>query len=190
MEIVNFRRNKSKVFILTGSENSGKDFVLSAIRDLAKNKAMVISKRTSRNQKWNDSSEIICRNIIDREHSTEDNVVYKPNPDYNMLSCNIKYSRRGNTYGIKTSEIWDGLQKGMFQVISLSEEEAINKMIKIFGGLIVLIYVHSNSPADDYDISYLTYVNNMDKYDHVLIFEDKKEDLYDQVFRLLHHYEN
>lgn len=189
MEMVNFRINKSKVFIVTGSGASGKDYVISAIRDLAKNKAMIVTKRTSRNQKPDDEDELICKNIIDHENSTEKALAYKKNPSYDMIDCNIKYNRRGNTYGIKTSEVWEGLQKGMFQVISLSEEEAINKMIRTFGGLVVLIYVHSNIPADDYDVSFSTYVKNMDKYDHVLIFEDKKEDLYDQVFRLLHYYE-
>lgn len=190
MELVNFRRNKSKVFIITGASNSGKDDVIAAIRDLAKNKAMIVTKRTTRNQKLDDENELICKNIIDKEKSEGRSLVYKPNPEYDLMECDVKYSRRGNTYGIKTSEIWDGLQKGMFQVISISEEEAINKLISMFGGLVVLIYVHSSKPSDDSELAFNTYINNINNYDHVLICEDKKEDLFDQVFRLFHFYEN
>ncbi len=187
--IINCRRNKSKILVITGSENSGKDQIMSAMQDLAKNKTIIIKKHTSRNAKPDDGPEMICANIIDEEKSTENNIVFKPNPNYDLNGCNLKYMRRGNVYGLKTMEIWEGLQKGMFQVISLSNAEAINKLVKMFGDLVVLIYVHSGIPCSDYDSAFNLYINNAVKYDHVIIFEDKKEDLYDQVFRILHHYE-
>ncbi len=187
--LINCRRNKSKILVITGSEKSGKDQIISAMQDLAKNKTIIIKKHTSRNAMLDDGEEMICANVIDFDKSTEEKIVYKPNPNYNLEECNLKYMRRGNVYGLKTLEIWEGLQKGMFQVIALSNAEAINKLIKMFGDLVVLIYVHSGIPCSDYDSAFSLYINNTVKYNHVIIFEDKKEDLYDQVFRILHHYE-
>ena len=104
-------------------------------------------------------------------------------------TCDIVYMRNGNQYGFNSQKIWQGLKQRLFQVVVVSEVEAINKLREIFGGLIVLIYVHSHNSHGQYkELS--MFVNNFDKFDHVLIYEDKKEDLFDQVFRLFRAYEN
>ena len=179
----------AKIFIISGAENSGKDEILQGVEALARNKASVIAKHSSRNQKLDDGNELICKHIIKDINVPEKEIEYISNPDYNLDKCDIVYRRKGNSYGLITQEIWDGLQQGFFQIIALSDSEAINRLVQIFGDLVVLIYAYSNRNAADKEMAFDTYLNNINMYDHVLIYEDKKEDLYDQIFRLMNFYE-
>ena len=74
--LINCRRNKSKILVITGSEKSGKDQIISAMQDLAKNKTIIIKKHTSRNAMLDDGEEMICANVIDFDKSTEEKIVY------------------------------------------------------------------------------------------------------------------
>jgi len=185
----NFRRNKAKLFIISGADNSGKDEIVSAVRYLAKNKANVVKKYTTRNQKLDDEDELICKYIIKDKQANENELKHVLNEAFDLSACDVSYKRKGNTYGINTKDIWEGFQRGMFQFISVSDEETINKLIKIFGDLCVLVFCYSIERSSDFELAFNTYVNNIDKYDHVFIFEEKQEDLYDQCFRLMNYYE-
>lgn len=175
------RRLASKLFIIAGNASSGKDNIISATRELGSFHAQVVRKYTTRQATSEDGNEIVCR-LTDEGN---------PNLQYNEKdvekNCDICYERNGNKYYIDSREIWDGMKSGLFQVISVTDAETINQLKKKFGNAVELIYVHSDSETTPTELD--LFVDNFDKFDHVLIYEDKYEDLYDQLFRLFRAYE-
>ena len=73
-------------------------------------------------------------------------------------------------------------------MISVSEIETINLLRAKFGRLVVLLYVHSSVRTENFD-DLKMFSDNFNKFDHVLVYEGKKEDLLDQIFRLFRAYE-
>ena len=181
MSAMGNRRLASKLFVIAGNASSGKDNIISATRELGSFHAQVVRKYTTRRATEEDGSEIVCRltakgksNVQFDEKEVEKN-------------CDIWYERNGNRYYIDSKEIWDGMKSGLFQVISVTDAKTINQLKKKFGNAVVLIYVHSDSETTPVELD--LFVNNFDKFNHVLIYEDKYEDLYDQLFRLFRAYE-
>ena len=173
------RRLASRLFIIAGNASSGKDKIISAVMTLGSLHAQVVKKYTTRQATNEDGAEIICKYDIEGELNTSFDEGFK--------KCDICYDRNNNTYGIISSDIWEAMKSGLFQVISVSEAETINQLKNKFGSSVVLIYVHSNSETPPEELT--LFVDNFDKFDHVLIYEDKYEDLYDQLFRLFRAYE-
>jgi ribose 1,5-bisphosphokinase PhnN len=197
--VLSHHRYVQRLFVIVGTPGSGKDLLIRAVDDLAVQHARIVPKHTNRKRRPDDGDEIIC---------PED-------PDCDLEGCDIKYANYGDKYGIKTSKIWEGLGKGIFQVIVVSNVEAINKLRDIFGELVLLIYVHSEVDADDYrrieaerksDPEYLdteyverraksyklafdTFLENYLAFNHVLINSGSSDNLIDQMFRLFRAYE-
>lgn len=176
------RHIASKLFVIAGNASSGKDNIISATRELGAFHAQIVTKYTTRQATKDDGSELICQTLPDGNPNRD---FIKKNVKKN---CDISYSRNGNTYYIDSNEIWDGMKTGLFQVVSVTEADPINQLKQKFGSAVVLIYVHSDSKTTPIELD--LFVNNFDKFDHVLIYEDKYEDLYDQLFRLFRAYEN
>ncbi len=184
-----YKKSIARLFVIVGADESAKDNCIEAIKSLGKLHAETVKKRTTRNEKLGDNDEMVCQNIIDKENSTPETVVYKPNPDYDMEKCDFLYERKGNIYGLVTKEIWDGLKKSMFQVVSITNIKAIKKLKQIFSGFMVLIYIHSANVSCEEE-AYNILLNNYLEFKHILIYEDKLESLYDQFFRLFKLYES
>jgi guanylate kinase len=173
------RRLASRLFIIAGNASSGKDKIISAVRELGSIHAQIVTKYTTRQETDEDGSEIVCR--------VRKNGKLNPVFQKNFEKCDISYDRNGNTYRIDSSGIWDAMKSGLFQVVSVTEADPINQLKTKFGSAVVLIYVHSDSVVPPEELS--LFVNNFDKFDHVLIYENSYEDLYDQLFRLFRAYE-
>lgn len=193
-----FRKSTAKLFIIVGNtpgdQNSanGKDLIIQAVDSMGALHAEIIPKYTSRGKKSDDGNEMICNCSFTMNKDGSYDVETGRSK---QVKCDIVYSRKGNMYGFNSKEIWNGLKRGMFQVVVISEVETINRLREIFGGLVVLIYVHShnweNSAQDTQKATeeFKLYSQNFDVFNHVLIYEDKAEDLYDQMFRLFKAYE-
>lgn len=163
----------SRLFIIAGDSTSGKDEIIRAVYSLGGCHAKIISKYTSRKQRADDGPEIICSD----------------NPKFiDYKNCDISYEVNDRTYYINSNDIWDGMRTGLFQVISVSDAKTINILKSKFGNAVVLVYVHS-SYSDNKDDALELFTTNFDKFNHVLIYEGIKEDLYDQIFRLFRAYE-
>jgi ribose 1,5-bisphosphokinase PhnN len=192
-----------RVIVVVGTPGSGKDLLIRAIHDLGRQHAQIVPKHTSRPRWADDEEEMICPGDL----------------DYNLDGCDITYKNYEDEYGIETRRIWEGLLDGAFQVVVVSNADAINELHSIFGDLLVLVYVHSEVDAEKYRemersrdkrSSYVAYVerrvkeyrqaidlylNNFLAFDHVLIYSGIKknmfveEDLFDQLFRLFRAYE-
>ena len=181
-----------KLIVVVGTPGSGKDLLIRAVDDLGSQHGQVVPKHTSRTRRPDDGTEMIC--IDDASHD--------------FKACDLVYENFGDKYGIECSRIWKGLKKGVFQVVVVSNVEAINKLKERFGDLMVLIYVHSEMGADDYlkreaasddyvrrrveqyEAAFGSYLSNYLAFDHVLIYSGVQEDLFDQIFRLFRAYEH
>ncbi len=176
---------------IVGDPGSGKDLVIQAVADLGSQHAVIIPKHTSRARRGEDRGEMICSD----------------DPGYDFNECDLVYENYGTQYGLKTSEIWDGLQRGVFVITVISNVKALNRLKLIFGELLVLTYVHSQSTAEEFlrtaetldgyvesrverfRMAFDLYVDNFLAFDHVLIWSDDRENLFDQIFRLFRAYE-
>lgn len=202
-----------KLFIVVGSPASGKDQLIRAVNTLGKLHADIVPKHTNRVERMDDGNEMICKYVV--KNGTLIN-----NPNYNMKRCNIHYENYKTKYGIDTNNIWEGLGNGVHQVLVVSNVDALNQLKQIFGSLAVIVYIYSEVTKKEYlqnekslfkknknsdvtsideylkereknfDMAYKLYEDNFMLFDHVFIFTDREEDLYDQIFRLFRYYEN
>lgn len=189
-------KSNPKLLVVVGTPGSGKDLLIRAVNDLGVQHSRIVSKHTSRVRRTEDGNEMICPG----------------DEGFNLENCDIIYNNYQDSYGINTSSIWQGIKEGVFQVVVVSNIEAINRLKSIFGSLVILIYVHSEMNASEYaakelniaknsDTDYIVkrqnkyrdaydiYLNNFSFFDHVLIYSGAPEDLYDQIFRLFRAYE-
>lgn len=180
------KKSMANIFVIVGGNHSGKDEIIRAVQDLGGLHAQMVPKFTSRTRQEDDGREILC-NYIFREYIDGKCKVISQEND-KEYKCDIVYYKNNNYYGIDTHQIWNGLRKQKFQVIVVSEVEAINKLIEKFGGLVVLIYVHGLDSEEELP-EFRLFLENFNEFDHVLIAEKRKEDLYDQLFRLFRAYE-
>ncbi len=183
-----------RLVVIVATPGSGKDQLIRAIHDLGARHAQIVPKHTSRERWDNDGSEMICPG----------------DTGCNVDACDIRYKNYGDWYGIESSKIWEGLSKGVFPVVVVSNVDAINALHHMFGKLMLLIYVHSEMDADQYrrqeaerakDTGYVErraaeyrqaldiYLENYLAFDHVLINSGFPDDFFDQIFRLFRAYE-
>lgn len=176
--------------VIVGGPGSGKDFAIQAMNDLGAQHAQIIPKHTSRSRQEDDQAEMIC---VDDE-------------SYALERCDVVYENYGARYGLVTKEVWEGLRSGVFQVAVVSNVGAINDLRRIFGALLLLVYVHSEVSAEEfrrtsvgtaeyveeryqkYRMAFDMYLDNFLAFDHVLIWSGDRENLFDQIFRLFRAY--
>lgn len=181
------KKSMSNIFVIVGSKDSGKDEISRAVYELGGLHAQIITKFTSRSRQGDDGREIRCNYLFEKKQDSEAYIV-RSQEDEKEFVCDIVYIKNDISYGIDTSQIWQGLRNNKFQVIVASEIDAINSLKRKFGSLVKLIYIYAQSEVQN-SPEFNLFVNNFDAFDHVLIYEYKKEDLYDQLFRLFRAYE-
>lgn len=189
-----------RLVIVVGAPGSGKDWLIRAINDLGTQHAEIVPKHTSRMRWPDDGPEMICPDDL----------------GHNLSGCDIIYENYGDSYGIESDRIWEGLRRGSFQVVVVSNVDAINDLHARFGELVLLVYVHSETDIEEYrdrekklkkDLEYVEYAEYVERrareyrtafdiylrnylaFEHVLIHSGLKEDLFDQIFRLFRAYE-
>jgi len=188
------RRIKSsvKIFIIVGGTYSGKDELVVAMQQIEKSRIVNYPKATNRPKRQDDRGEL---------RHFEFNI-----PE----EFNITYSKQGFIYGISTQEIWGSLAEGKANLLIVSDFEAIDKIVKEFGNICTIIYLHANFdleeikttmldqgvPEKEADDRILTiqnlqkmYAEQMPKFDHVLLNTVEPEDLYDQAFNIVDYYQ-
>ena len=203
-----------RLFIVVGSPASGKDELISAVNTIGTLHAEIVPKHTERDVRPDDGEEMICQYIFNDDNIKTINHEY----DMDRCDI-IYQNYGETKYGIKTPSIWDKLRNGIIQVAVVGNVDAINQLKGKFGNLAVVIYVYSQTDKktfrrrelmklsdgdsakeafeDDYikrrvaefDKAWNIYVDNFMLFDHVLIYAEKQEDLFDQIFRLFKAYE-
>lgn len=180
-------KSMANIFVIVGEKKSGKDEIIRAVYKLGGMHAQIVPKYTSRGRRQEDGKEIKYNYLFEKKNG-EDGYRVKARENSREVECDIVYKRNDNYYGINTHQIWKGLRSHKFQVIVVSEIEAINSLRRQFGSLVKLIYIHGQNDSSD-SIEFQLFVKYFDFFDHVLIYESRKEDLYDQLFRLFRAYE-
>lgn len=178
----------AKIFVIVGGSASGKDEIIRAVYELGSLHAQIIPKFTSRNRHSDDGKEIKCNYLFEKDNKSDNGYKVLSQEDDREYNCDIVYKKNNNWYGINTHKIWEGLRNHKFQVIVVSELEAINSIRKIFGSLVKLIYIHGQD-GEENTLEFQLFIHYFNFFDHVLIYENRKEDLYDQLFRLFRAYE-
>lgn len=186
------------LYAVVGSPGSGKDLIIRAVNDLGKRHAVIVPKHTDRGTRRDEGNEMF----------------FEGDKKFDLDNCDVTYHNFNNKYGLKSKEIWRNLQKGISQVAVVSNIEAINQLSNIFGNLLILLYVHSEtthkdfesqekklndkdssyvknrSKAEAYKSAFNLYSKNITKFSHVLIYAGNNEDLYDQIFRVFDTYKS
>ncbi len=189
-----YKKSTARLFIIVGNtpniqSTNGKDLIIQAVDSMGCLHASIIPKYTSRAPKDDDGDEMICSCHFEKR---SDGTALIVAPNGKRYIGDIVYERKGNYYGFSSKGIWKGLKCGKFQVVVISDADTINKLREIFGGIVVLVYVHSHNfegQSSAVEPEFELFSKNFDLFNHVLIYEDKAEDLYDQIFRLFRAYE-
>lgn len=206
-----------RLYLVVGNPASGKDELIAAVHVIGTYHAEIVRKYADRQWHPGDEEELIFQDI----ESPDGSGVRVPNDEYRLDECDVVYENYGNRYGIDFKMIWDGLRKGVSQVLVVSNRDAINRILDEFDSFTVLLYVYSpitseqyrkseiikqekkhaedsnyqidyayvDERVDNFDMSWKLYEDNLLAFDHVLIYADKQEDLFDQLFRLFRAYE-
>jgi len=177
------RRIKSpvKIFIIVGGSFSGKDEMVVTMQKMDGSRIVNYPKATNRPKRQGDKGEL---------RHFKFNIPEK---------FNITYSKQGFIYGISTQEIWDSLAEGKANLLIVSDFQAIEDIVKEFGYICTIIYLHANFNLEDIKTSmheristvqYLQkmYADQILKFDHVLLNTVEPEDLYDQAFNIVDFY--
>lgn len=180
-----------RLIAVAGTPGSGKDELIRAVHDLGVGHAEIVPKHTSRERRAGDGDEMVCLG----------------DPGWDLDGCDVIYENFGERYGVRVGTVWAGLARGVFQVLVVSNVEALNALRDRFGDLMTCLYVHSEMREEDfraregeedeyvskrvadYWSAFDVYIRNLDLFDHVLIHAGPPEDLFDQIFRLFRAYE-
>ena len=184
----------TNIFLIVGTPGSGKDILIRAVKDMGSLHAVTVPKHTSRRREGDDGPEMICSD----------------DPEFDLENCDIAYENYGNSYGMKSRELWELVGQGKTLIIVVSNKSAINQIMSMFRDLVRTIFILSEMDEEKYRINekskgfsedyiesrvkeykqaYDIYYANFTQFDHVLIYADADEDLYDQIFRLFTEYE-
>lgn len=208
-----------RLFLVVGSPGSGKDELMTAVNTIGSLHAEIVPKHTSRLQNTDDGDEMICRAWIDEDGNTEIpnpkwdlegcDVKYENFGTYYGIKTSAIWDRlRQGIMQVAVVSDSDALNqlKGKFGNLAvvvyvysqISREEYREKQIEkklnpknrnakteLTGD--DLAYIEKR--VADFDKAWQIYVDNFMLFDHVLIYADMQEDLFDQVFRLFRAYE-
>src|SRR5205823_684254 len=108
---------------------------LRALKDMGDRYVTIVPKITDRNPKATDGEEIISIN-------NRSGAQRKSEKDFDK-KYDIIYENYGNHYGISSSEIFENLKHGKFQILIVSNSQAIQKLYEKFEPIIKLIYLYS-----------------------------------------------
>lgn len=208
-----------RIFLVVGSPGSGKDELMTAVNTIGSLHAEIVPKHTSRLQNADDGDEMICRAWLGEDGKTEIenpkwdldgcDVKYENyGTQYGIKTSVIWDKLRQGIMQVAVVSDSDALNqlKGKFGNLAVvvyvysqmsreqyREKQIQNKLIPQNGTVKLelteddLAYIEKR--VTDFDKAWQIYVDNFILFDHVLIYADMQEDLFDQVFRLFKAYE-
>jgi guanylate kinase len=190
-DIIKPRPTGPVIFMIAAASGAGKRTLMEAMYSMGRRTIKVIQKATNRNAQPGDGEEIIPNQLIDDGYA-------------------IKYNFNGKMYGIKTDSIWENLAAGHPQIIVTNMDE-FHQFSKIFGRAAIGVYLHATRTQEEIldfqtkklnnevearkkvekiEIIHQGYIREIAKFKHVLLNTIEKEDLWDQMFRLIKYYQS
>jgi len=179
------------LFLVVGPSESGKDDLAKALKVMSPENVSIIQKETTHSVPLHEKSLLSTQKKISQKKDI------------------LVYEGFGHQYAINIREIWTGWRKRRIQILIISNFEIIKSLKKIFGPLVVGIFVHSNSCRErilhkykspeyltgeldgrlhHHDRLYEMYSGNTSFFDHVILNIGEQEDMIDQMCRLIKHY--
>lgn len=211
-------RNKSpKLFLIVGNPASGKDELIEAVHVIGSLHAEIVPKHTDRSWRIGDDDEMICYDLPDFDNPEKriENPNYDlENCDISYINYGTTYGiktsliwdklRQGITQVLVVSNkdalnalkaTFDDLAIVVYVYAQISssryreieEKKQLDKKRK--DPNYTIDYEYINQRVNDFDQAWKLYEDNFMLFNHVFIYADKKEDLFDQIFRLFRAYE-
>jgi len=203
---------------VVGSPASGKDELISAVNILGSLHAEIVPKHTNRTWRPGDDVEMICEWMPDPTNENGPYIRNEDYDldgcDITYLNYNTKYGIKTNTIWeklrtgisqvlvVSNKEALNELRHkfGKLAIIlyvysQITREEYLEKervkeeKKKKTDSNYVSDPDYLKQRADNFDMTWKLYEDNFMLFDHVFIYADKEEDLFDQIFRLFRAYE-
>lgn len=189
---INPRPKGPVIFMIAAASGAGKRTLIQAMYSLGKRSIKVIQKATDRPAQDDDGREIIPDVKIDKK-------IY-----------DINYIFNSNTYGINSIDIWQNVALGQPQIVITNMDE-FTQFTNIFGNAAVGVYLHATRTQEEIlDLQtkklkskekalakvakmeeiHQGYIKNIHLFKHVLLNTIEKEDLWEQMFRMIKFYQN
>lgn len=180
------------IFMIAAASGAGKRTLMQAMFSLGKKSIKVIIKATDRDAQDDDGPEI------------------EPSKEIYPEEYDINYEFNNNKYGIKSADIWHNLATGHPQIL-ITNMDQFERLKNIFGSAAVGVYLHATrtreeilelqskkmnslqkalSKVQKMEAIHQGYINNIHGFSHVLLNTIEKEDLWEQMFRLIKFYQN
>lgn len=209
-----------RLFLVVGSPGSGKDELMTAVNTLGSLHAEIVPKHTSRLQNSDDGDEMICRARFDVERNCEIenpmwdlegcDVKYENFGTQYGIKTSVIWDRlRQGTMQVAVVSDSDALNqlKGKFGNLAIVvyvysqisreqyRERQCQNILNPKNGVSKSSLTEDDikyidKRVNDFDKAWQIYVDNFMLFDHVLVYADMQEDLFDQVFRLIKAYEH
>lgn len=201
-------RKAPRLFIVVGNPASGKDELIAAVNIIGSMHAEIVPKHTDRPWRVGDDVEMICSDGPNaQEFDLENCDVSYTNYGtvYGIKSAYIWEKLRNGISQVLVVSNRDALNKlkRMFgdlavfiyvyapitsnQYRAIEEKKQQEKMKKDPNYKINQSYIDER--VYGFDMAWKLYEDNFMLFDHVFIYADKREDLFDQIFRLFRAYE-
>lgn len=202
-------KSTPRLFIVVGNPASGKDELIAAVNVIGSLHAEIVPKHTNRSWRVGDDSEMICYNgpnsdDYDLDHCDITYVNYGSKygikTSYiweklkNGISQVIVVSNKGALNQLKMMFGDLAVVIYVYAPITSNEYRAIEEKKQRDKQELDPNYKINQSYIEErvhnFDMAWKLYEDNFILFDHVFIYADKREDLFDQIFRLFRAYEN
>lgn len=195
--------SKKTLLVVAAASGSGKGTLLENLKIIAPNEVLVVEKEGKRKAKDGDKDDGL--KAIGKEGVFSDgfNLVYQMHRD--------PKTGVGTQYAFSEAKIHKGFESHDVQVAIanvLLEPELLDSLKNAFGNAVKVVYLMrfgAEDKIEEYQMSrhepekaklrilqhnetYTAYTNSATNVDHVLLNTENREDLYDQMFRLLEFY--
>lgn len=205
-----------RVFLIVGSPASGKDELIAAVNTIGKLHAEIVPKHTNRDVRIDDGDEMICRNKYSQTGELEYNDQFDlDNCDFLYENFGTAYGIKTSTIWDKLQNgvnqvvvvsnrealnqmmgCFGNLTVVVYVYSQITRDEyrerELTKLKNSKGNNVELSkeeagYIERR--VTEFDKAWNIYVENFMLFNHVLVYADAQEDLFDQVFRLFKAYE-
>lgn len=204
-----------RVFLIVGSPASGKDELIAAVNTIGKLHAEIVPKHTNREVRIDDGDEMICRNKYSQIGELEPNEQFDlENCDFIYENFGTTYGiktsviwdklQNGVNQVVVVSDrealnqlmgrfgnlavvvyVYSQITRDEYherELMKLKKSKGTDELSQEEAGYI-------ERRVSEFDKAWNVYVENFMLFDHVLVYADAQEDLFDQVFRLFKSYE-
>jgi ABC-type dipeptide/oligopeptide/nickel transport system ATPase component len=201
--------NNHVLFVVVGASGSGKGVLLRSVRDMGERHIVVINKGVTRKRKTTDGSEMTIYRPDELSNEDYDIVYANYLALYGIRTSDIWEALSHGRHALLICSNFASIDKDKKPIPDTVP--AIPTLRRVFGPLMKLVYLHSHIDQDmsqehqseiaaadlketrvrkkKIPIVRGYYVDNIGRFDHVLLNVGEPEDLSDQVFRLISFYD-